>query len=327
MSIPSQFENATKIDFRATAKKLDEINSSNNFVVESSLPTIDKLTLTIKKSKKCFSFRTGPVNLVPDMVKYQNIAYGFGKPFRLINTENWYIHKGVSSHTFSPGRKYENKGKINELSSNLDVRKHQFFRMLIPQNGSMYNRPRSFLESTSLCINEIYSYGLVSIEVGSKNYRFYDHSSDVGKFLIIDCLEKQTFKQFEQVTGAIRYSFALISGYLQRDESYVMISSSEIFNSISGFVFKRELDSIDSGKHIICPWILQDYLKERISDRFLPAIVFSNLVSLTLTDKSVLRAVQILIQSNNLPLEICTAAYSVCLETIKNVVIDQNAEK
>lgn len=327
MSLPFQFKNAIKINFKATSKKLADINSSNDFVVASAYPTIDKLRITITKSNRCFTFRMGPFNIVPNMFKYQNIAYGLGKPFRLLNSNNWNIYNGVSSHTFSPGKKNENEGYITELNSNFNERNNNYFRLLIPQNGGMYNRPRSFIKATAMNINERYSYGLVSISVGSKNYRLYDHSSENGNYLVIDSLEKQSFKQFEQVATAIRFSFALISGFLERNESYVLVSNSSKFDSISGFAYKKELDTIDSGKHIICPWILQEFLNLNKKIGFLPVDVFSKLVSITLKNKSVTRAVQILTQSNKLPLEICTAAYSVCLETIKNVVIDLNRDK
>jgi hypothetical protein len=55
--------------------------------------------------------------------------------------------------------------------------------------------------------------------------------------------------------------------------------------------------------------------------------VFSNMTTKARNDNRFLRALKIITEGNEYPLEIRASAYSVALETIKNIIIEENEEK
>jgi hypothetical protein len=56
-------------------------------------------------------------------------------------------------------------------------------------------------------------------------------------------------------------------------------------------------------------------------------IIFSNLVTKAIQEEGLFRAMKIIAEANNFPSEIRASAYSVALETIRNLIIEDNKEK
>nr|HPH47231.1 hypothetical protein [Chryseolinea sp.] len=128
------------------------------------------------------------------------------------------------------------------------------------------------------------------------------------------------------------YSYALLSGFLPRNEIYLFYSETEKLNDNLIFEYRKIQGTVDSGMEVISPDDFRDIERQKGNqvsrlDSVVKSAIFSNLASLVFNDSRLLRALSIIAESNIYPLEIRAATYMVALETVKNIIIEINEDK
>ena len=113
---------------------------------------------------------------------------------------------------------------------------------------------------------------------------------------------------------------------MNRGSSLIIQSNRSDYREIQGFKFNKLQDSINSALELINPDEQRDFLELDHSEHF-PKEVFSSLIELCINDKRLFRAIKIITQSRNLPEELSTSAYFVALETVKNIIVEENINK
>jgi hypothetical protein len=108
---------------------------------------------------------------------------------------------------------------------------------------------------------------------------------------------------------------------------FIIIEYADLKNDIvSGFHFRKIEESIN-GISSINPKLYKDINKTTKTPNYLSADFFSNMVSKSLTELRLFRSIKIITESSKYPLEIRASTYSVALETLKNIIIEENEEK
>jgi hypothetical protein len=297
------------------------------FTIKSDIPTINTIQCKIKKGNRCFKYKAREILPFGPPVKYQSEGYGFLSPFMLENdSEILNVKYGVNSLTFKPGQRFESEGEITVLESNFGGNK-AYYRAIIPLEN-FAEKPLKFIESNGFKVGtSIRIAGYISVDTGQGIYGLYDYKTyNEVNSIIIENEESSDYSMFERTLGAIIYSFGIISGSLIRNEIFILQYENKEYNQISGFQFRKLEDSINGIKSID-PGLLRDWDRRFQETSFLPSIVFSNLVKKCLTDVRFQRAIKIITESSIYPLEIRASTYSVALETLKNIVLEENVER
>lgn len=305
-------------------------DSWKEFQITSTYETINGLRIKIKKVNREFKFEAGELNTATEMQKHQGIGYGFFKEFSINNEETQiYLPWGVEQLKMSLGENMIIQGSIWHIESKLDKEDRRFHRLIIPIRYSPENQLHRFIESSSFRVGKSWRpRGLIRIQLSGTNFDFFNYSIEDQDFIFVDCLDLITYSEFEIFIGSIIYTFGFISGNLFRNELFILQSISQSFEEVCGYQFRRIEDNIESNMSIVPFKVMEGLdIKERHKTGKLSESTFCSIVSKAHDHPGLLRTIKIISQSNILPLELRTAAYSVALETIRNVVIEANQDK
>lgn len=250
-------------------------------------------------------------------VNYQSDGYGFIKPFKLKNGKReMLIDKGASSFKFGISNP---KGEFKHLSSNI-TELNVYHRALFPLTKEDEHF-LSYIDSLPYKIKESYfARGYILLDEIDSPCVIYECKMNGVNYLIVDSEHSMQLDVFTQILKSITYNFALISGNLIRNERYILQSNDEHFDFISGIKYNWLPDSI-IGYKVIDP-ILFRQVYNTDKREFLSKEIFQTLVKMSISEPTQLRAISTLIESARYPAQIRASTYSVSLETIKNLIID-----
>lgn len=217
-------------------------------------------------------------------------------------------------------------GEISKIESNFSETEHSFFRAIIPLNGYAKAPLQYFLGRGILNENSHKIAGYIDLKINDEEIGFYDYRINDVECLVIDYKSKTDIKNFENILETIIHCFALISGNLLREYVTILRFKESNFTNIEGFRFNKLDEHIISSLEIYNPRQHKEYyeLKETL---YFPIEIFSNLCELSFNSKPLLRAIRTLTQARNQPVEIETAAFFITLETVKQIIIEENEEK
>lgn len=315
---------AIDVNLSETFEFLEKQKQVKVLKIKSKFPTINGLEMKILKVQKCIEFSTGPLLSCKNPAQYQIFAYGFNKPFELIDSNNLYsVKNGVG--TVGIGMGTPNNGKLYELDSNFKT-DTGFFRAIFPINDST-KVPVDYLLGCHFKVgNSLRGFGYVQIEVEGYQIGFYDYTLNDQKYIFIDCKNRIGHTIFEKLVEALIYSFGLISGSLVRDEITILKFDKPEFISLLGFQFRKLEDSIISDLELINPQQHKEY--EKLTERiFFPEKIFATLATNCFNNAKLLRPIKIINKSRALPLELQAASIFVALETVTRIIIDENLDK
>lgn len=317
---------AEKVELDETFSFLKEIKKTNEGQIESHIPTINGLGIKFKKGDRCIKFSTEPMLSCDEPVKYQSSTYGFQKPFKIISPRiNCIVEHGVGEVSIKMGQGFASEGKLWEIESNYKT-ETGFFRAIFPIDGFTaiplnYFLGRHFKVGSSLRVA-----GYVDIKICENELAFFDYRFEKDQFIFIDCKTCVDYTAFEKLIEVVIYSFALISGSLIRNEVTILKFRNLDFTNLLGFQFRKIEDSIISNVELINPKEHKRYLGLTQTNYF-PQELFSKLTEICFHNKPLLRAIRIITQSRGLAVEIEAASIFVALETIKQIIIEENLEK
>lgn len=321
---------AIKVTLFETFSFIEKQKIANRATIISDIPTINGLEMEYAKAKRVYSFSTGQIlscgpNDAP--ANYQSSGYGLLKPFLLKDLNNTYsVKDGAGKANIEMGKGFSTEGELWGLET-LDDSTNGYFRAVYPIDG--FTRvPVNYMIGHHFLIDEnsLRGHGYIQIKIGSLNIGFYDYDHGKQRYIFIDCKDRVSLGEFEKILDAITYSFALISGSLVRDEVTILGFGNSDFTSLQGFRFNQLKDSNISDLELVNPRQHRDYdgLDRMI---FFPEEVFLKIIHLCLTDKRWLRAIKIISQARGLPTELEASAFFVSLETIKEIIIEENNDK
>ncbi len=329
----SKIDSATEIHLERTFELITLIETKSNFIIKSDYPTIDGLALTLVKGERCFKLETGLINPVEKPVMYQDDGYGYFKPFELVNEGfRLNIPQGVSklNMMFGEGK---SDGEITELNSGINRGRIYYGRAVIPIKQSPNKLPQKYIESGAFATgNSNRPLGLVTTKINDNKFYFFDYRFNQQYYFIVESQTPLKSDNFENQVNSILYSYALLSGFLPRNEIYLFYSETEKLNDNLIFEYRKIQGTVDSGMEVISPDDFRDIERQKGNqvsrlDSVVKSAIFSNLASLVFNDSRLLRALSIIAESNIYPLEIRAATYMVALETVKNIIIEINEDK
>jgi hypothetical protein len=319
-------KNAVKINLVETNEFIADLYAKKELKIESKYPTINTINCVLVKGEKCFEYSSDAILPEGPPVKYQDKSYGYQEPFNLINNGfRLNAYKGASLINLEMGKGFESTGEIWELKSEF-FKKESIQRAIIPF-PKFHKKYMEFIKTSAFNIGESLRFaGYFEITIQNKRFGIYDYEINDIDSIIIDCYDNIESVKFENFVTSIIYCFALISGSLIRDEIIILQFEESNFKKVIGFHYKKIENSL-TGIPAINPELYKDLSESKMPSPYLTSILFENLVNQSLIDLRLFRAIKIMTESSDYPLEIKASTYSVALETIKNIIIEDNQEK
>lgn len=316
-----------KINLVHTNEFLSTLYLKKELKIRSNYPTINTISCSLKKGNRCFKYSSGGILPEGPPVKFQHKSYGYQDPFELFNDKfSLNVYKGAGHINLKIGKDFSSTGKIWELKSNSFNNKLGVHRAIIPK-PKFHKLPINYIESEGFNIgSSIRVAGYISISIKNKRFGIFDYKVNNEESLVIDCYDNIESDKFENYISAIIYCYGLVSGHLFRNEITILKYKSSSFKNITGFHFKKLENSI-SGIPAIDPQIYWELSKTDKNRPYLKKEVFQTLVNNSLNDLRLFRAIKIMSESSIYPIEIKASTYSVALETVKNIIIEENEEK
>jgi hypothetical protein len=318
-------ESGEKINLKETILFLQQFERKQIGIIKSKFPTINGLKIEIsKKSYRSVNFLTPWINNVKSPINFQHIGYGFQRPFSIcLNNIEYVVRDSVGSYSMKLGKEF--KGDLWTLETISFKLGDGFFRALIPLD-KLSRPPIDYLSTKHFSVGDTLSMaGYAEIDVDSSKIGFFNYTINSQSFLVIESKSKICYSCFKNALEVIIYALGFLSGSLIRGEVTVLKFEDGNFTNLIGSKFKRLKKSINSSVELISP---RKYSSFKKLDRtaFFPLETFSTLCNLCSKSKPLLRAVRIITESKELPVEIQAASLFVALETIKQVIIDENID-
>lgn len=314
-----------------TLRYLSLLQQEREYTIESRFSSINGVKARVYQINQEFVFETGGLVLSPNFHKLRSIDYGFKDPFILRSEQFTFSIPQISALVRSQmlGQGMATKGQLRRILCKYveadTYCRAVFFRKFNPfKNYSEYIQTNEFNKD-----NQVFcASGLFSLTVSNHVLDIVETYEDQTEYLFIDSTTPIRYTLFEKLIKSITHSFGFISGYLQRDGWFCMQSASSDFQVINGFRFESLEESVSTGLAVIDPRTIGELHgnEQEHYSKFQPNI-FSNLVTKVFDDERMFRAVKIIAEGNAYPNEIRASAYSVALETVRNIIVEENSEK
>ena len=317
---------AIEIELKKTDEFISQLYSKTSYKIISDYPTINSIDCDLEKGDRCFKYSSGEILSIGPPVKFQNKSYGYQAPFKLENKEiKLNAFKGAASININLGQGFTSNGELWELETE-GFNTQSIYRAILTL-PKFNNKPMEFIESLPFKVgSSLRLAGYIKLLIKEKPFGIFDYKIIGKESLIIESY--QTIKQsdFENIVSSIIYCFGLISGCLVRDEVLIVEYADLIDEKALGFHYRKIEDSIN-GMPSINPKLYRDVEKSKKLPKYLPADFFANMINNSFGDLRLFRSIKIITESFKYPLEIKASTFSVALETLKNIIIEENEEK
>lgn len=175
------------------------------------------------------------------------------------------------------------------------------------------------------------------LNINEHNILFYGIEVKNNCCLVVDSLEEININEFDDIIYAIRLVYAFLTGRFYKEEKIILSSKDSDFDDIEHFSYQMEEESIITEFQII-DFVLfyqianaenNEELKKEY-DKYRKHIapdMFSSMCDLVLSSDELKRVLELITSAggNNNPI-IQGALYSVALETLTQMIYDENAE-
>lgn len=275
------------------------------------------------------------------------------QPIKLTNTEVAYyipensihLHQRFNDFFGDDTNKIDIVGSIDRLSttekdSDFDDKYLRFVILVIPSRDKL-SGIRGWNYETDLATK---NKTLLKVIINDFHYHFFEFQLDNDAYLVIDSTELCTVQDFRKICHSILLALGFLYGNLYLDEGYILSSNSNEFNEIEDISFSIYRESIMTSyrMHTTNAYSVHDMtgkdeteiesklieVKKWINDIIeIEEPIFSKLCELLYNREPISRAIIVTLQGNLLPLEIKGSAYSLALEAITAVFMDEKKEK
>ena len=308
---------------------IEKFECEDNFKVYSSDPNLDK-------SKASTYIKDGSfyIGLYANKILNQNERNELHHSdviFTLKNKNRNLVFDFKSfSHISTPIT--ENPSKFNckvskYLNQEITEERKRYFRLIIPTKKRLM--PAEILESNSVQVDNIkYLFGLISIKYFHLSFHLYTHSikSEKKHYFIIESRKKTNLTEFNKNIDNILLAYAFITGYYPREKRYILSADDNYFDKTRGILYETLGKSYVSHNSVFPPSNIRIYFNLPHSIHF-PENIFNKLC-LTLFSKEILsRVLYLIVEGNTLSVELRASIYSVALESVTNIISEENKSK
>ena len=182
-----------------------------------------------------------------------------------------------------------------------------------------------------------YFNGLIKINLNNSQYHLYKYSNKDKNtnYLIIDSCQPEKLDSFKDITKSILLSYGFVTGNLYQDAYYYQVlSKDKTVLSTNTSYFKQEPSALSSA-NLFHPMDFKMYLKhfkkEYVLDKisaFLTENYFNKMVSKIHSLPELSHCIKLMIEGNQSNLLLLRGGiYSIALETMTNIICDENEDK
>lgn len=317
---------AEHIEMEATEELLKDLFSEKRGYILSNYPTLNGLEISFTKDVEFYTFKTKSILMCDNPFLYQSKGYGILDPFKIKMKDRVYdIPRGAKSISFKL-KEMELSGNLLEINYQFASERKSFFRALIPLVKNAKPPLRYLLGRAIIWKKSFKAAGYIDVKINEHDIGIYDYTLNEQDYFIIDVKSKVSYHVFNQIIETIQYGYGFISGFLLRNNIIVLQSKDPNYTNIEGFKYCKLKDNVISLLEIYNPDLHMSYFNLK-SKQYFPISVFSDLLEKMFNSRPLLRAIRTMTQARNQPVEIETAAFYIALETVKQIVIDENMEK
>lgn len=276
-------------------------------------------------------------------IEIENILADFKERYdiEIIIGENVYLVEGLSLGTKSTTlRKKEGSeylsGKfvftanIHEIRPISGKTKDSFCRFVISIGKSQID---NYLVTEGYRDEKLlHTLGAFFFDINGKNFTVHERKFRDKYYLIIDSLEKIDSEEFSDICHSVMISYGFLSADFYQDESFLLKSDSIEFNSAYDLRYLQLRPTLSS--HGTCNPIYKNpygYTREEsIIDSVgqqlttVDSKLFSKLVSKVHSDKDYAVLILLILEANTSSLILRPAGYSVALEKLTNIIVEEN---
>ncbi|GAB3724029.1 hypothetical protein GCM10027594_05100 [Hymenobacter agri] len=331
-----------KYDFEKSVywsiESINNIHSEKAFKVSlENYPLHDCTAITKKEEGKDFECKFLLNKLYGQ--KYLDDAGEFGlyNKIELIRSgESHIINPDSISHSTVT---ISNPQIINSVTTNFQTHDNDFFNNKLLRLCIITDVEPEFssFESKVLKINETTTFsGLVEVRIGNKDYHIFKSKNEYNnrKFIFIDSVEENTFSEFKTNTKAILLAFAIVTGNLFQDEIYYQVIHHDNITMADATAYYKTEKSIYTRYSLFNPFRFSEYIKDLkypLPENFpllLPKQIFENLCEKISNNTAFARCCLLTLEGNESKFSLLKASiYSLALETITNIIYDENKSK
>lgn len=362
---PEFFKDSHKIIMKPTFDAINNFLKGNKYAVNLTYESLydgkqtAKFPLKIKQSNhKGVNFEINlPNNFICKGIKDKE-NYGLGDSLKVYNDrDSYFIERGCITNfeTTFPHKPLLVKGSFTHIQTFEKLKAPTYVRCIIPTNDKNMIFPGYFLNCVPKCILfdidslSLHSDSIIGIPMPSTkgyyselningcNILFYGIEVKNNCCLVIDSLDKIHINDFERIVYAIRLVYAFFTGRFYKEEKITLTSSERMFDIIENLSYQMEDESIITNYQIIDFELFRQLADEEkdlsLKDKYnkyrkgVKVEVFSTLCNVILSTKDFKRVFELIASAgrNNNPV-IQGAIYSVALETLTQIIYDENAE-
>jgi hypothetical protein len=312
-----------------TFEFLAQLTEPATVTLRSTYPSLEGVTASFERGQRNFLLEIPRLKTYQGMDKDYDDSYGLFKPFKMEKAGFIIETSRGSDNLIFDFNGFSAKCNLPEFESHIDHSSKQHYRLILPRAFNNNKDPYEFISSDQLVTDNGSSSfaGLIRFTAKDHNLELFNCDQEENWYLAIDSISPIGFEQFKTIINAVIFSLGFVTGELHRNEMFILQSATADFKIISGCYFERMKDTVSSGMEIVSPRLWELKANKKPLDSYLDQRSFSNLITSALKDHRLLRALQIITEGNAYPFEIRASVYSVALETVKNIVIEDNQEK
>lgn len=227
-------------------------------------------------------------------------------------------------------------GEVNDFSLNtINKQEKKYFRLVIKRKDKEKLNLRFFFDYIyPFKMGDYKSVSQLKVKIGTNDFDFYFYLFQDTQYIFIDSKQELTYKDFYRSIYSILLSFGFITGRLPMDEGYFFAYQDKDLNNN---VFIKYTSLVGSLTNIYNPiytnafgYIFNDKERAQKLNEQLKGITeknFSNLCSKAFDSPEFSSAMYLLMEGSKGSLQMTAGNNAICLETLTNIIADENEEK
>jgi hypothetical protein len=330
--VAEQMENIPKVLFKTSFDLIFELTDSNEILINVPEYNIVNHKAILSKNDSG-GFTIDIENILSDMSETYDIEILIGDkiylvPDLFISMRGTKLTRNEHNNYFSGQLIFT--GQIHELKSNTDNENELYNRFIIPSKNNQldyYINTESYRDESAL-----HTLGRLPIEIDNCNLVLYEKKYRDKYYFIIDSNDRINPDKFSNICYSIMIGFGFLSADFIQDDAFYLASDYSDFNSIVNFSYRQLRPSIFS-KGTCNPIYSNPYgytkdetIINKIGNRInvFDSTRFSILCNKIYTQGDYATLILLILEANASSLILRPAGYSVALEKITNIIVEEN---
>jgi hypothetical protein len=315
-------------NFRHQIEFLQSLENWESYKAMSEIPTLNEAEVEIMKGEEAFYYRCKDLSRSKEApATYQSKGYGFNESFSLLNvTRKIIIPSGVNiMNMLFADVEYSIGGNIRKLHSENFKNGKRFYRAIVYADHDVYESISQYFQTLGFKVDQWFKLaGLIR----TANFDLFEYSLDNEKYLIVDSRIVFDFETFEREYKKLIYCYAFVTGHLYRGQTFYFTSPDFKFENIEEFGYEVNERVIKSHMTVIPYRLITAWDKSKLfGETRLSLNDFESIVINVSKHPELYRCIRLMSEAGDIPLELKTSIYSVSLETMRNLIMDDQSSK